>query len=207
MLRRIDQDSGAQRVNRNLWLVAAGFAILAGCRFGTQVSTPDCEPVRDELPGTWRSACLFLEVRQDEDGEDENIFFRHALTFDGNDFTREYREFAGEDCLLVAERLVVFAEGEYEVGDDFVMSSDGLDVCEVDFAYDEVTEEVDRDDVFEEPDTPLEIFDILYLLPEPGDEDPERENLFLGDLEGPFVENTEEARPDSLEFDIVYESQ
>lgn len=204
MLRRIDR-RGDWRVARSLWLVAGVVAILLGCRVGTPVEDPECAPIREELAGTWRSGCLFLEVRQNDDNEDENIFFRDTLTFNGNDFTREYREFAEGDCALAGERLVVFADGGYEVSDDFGASSDGLDVCEMDFVYDEVVEEVDRDDVFEAPDTPFEVFDIVYLLPEPDENDTERRTLFLGDLEGPFIENTKEDRPVALNFEIVYE--
>ena len=206
MLRRVSRCCCGP-VSRTPWLLAvATAAVLAGCRFGTQLDDADCEPLRESLAGSWRSGCLFLGVRPNDDDEDENIFFREVLTFDGrSDFTREYREFADGDCVLEAERLVIFADGGYNIGDNFVASSDGLDVCEIDFAYDEVREEVDTDDVFEEPDTPFDIFDIVYLLPEPDDEDGQRTNLYLGDLEGPFIENAEDERPDALDFDVVYE--
>jgi hypothetical protein len=193
-------------VIRNLCLAAAAVMILVGCRVGldNDEKEGDCAPVTDSLPGAWRSDCLFLEVRQNEDDEDENIFFQDLITFDGDEFTRDYREFADIDCLLAAERLVVSAEGIFNVADDLTISSEGLEVCEIDFAYDDVSEEVDEDDIFEEPDTPFDVFDILYLLPEPDGGDAEPRSLFTGDLDGPFIENDEAGRPESINFDVEY---
>jgi hypothetical protein len=178
---------------------------LAGCRVGLPPEEDECEPMRDDLPGTWRSACIFLESRQNEDEDDENIFFRDTYSFvDSNDFTREYHEFADIDCLAEAERLAVFARGTYEIGADFASSSQGLDVCGVDFDYEAVNEEVDEDDTFEEPDTPFAVFDILYLLPPEPDDDVTPGILFTGDLEGPFIENTETERPDAINLLVEY---
>lgn len=186
-------------MNRRHWLAATAILTLAGCKVGVP-EEDDCEPMRDDLPGIWRSACTWLEDRQNEDDEIESIFFRDTYTFvDRDDFTRDYREFADSNCLALAERLVVFAEGSYEIDDNFATSSQGLDVCAIDFDYDEVTEEEDEDDVFEAPDTPFAVFDILYLLPEP-DDDITPGTLFTGDLEGPFVENAESERPDSIDL-------
>lgn len=187
-------------MTRRHWLLATTILALAGCQVGIPPEEDDCEPVRKDLAATWRSACTWLEDRQNEDDEIESIFFRDTYTFiDRDDFTRDYREFADSNCLALAERLAVFAEGTYAIDDDFATSSQGLDVCAIDFDYDEVTEEDDEDDVFEEPDTPFSVFDILYLLPEP-DDDSTPGTLFTGDLDGPFVENAESERPDSVDL-------